>query len=219
MALLGAIVLVTALLAGGARPVQGDGSGSTPPCDTGQGGGAEASVNATDPVTTVNAPAGFVIEYVCIKAGNDTFDGFTMGHSGPLMNGTFGSGCYTVTGVGTSSATITRIGPGPGCAGLSHIDVSWVMATSPTPTATLTPRATNTPMAVAPATGTPPSIPGVVATATPARPAVISPPVTGTGGLAGGSPHGGDSVPWLGLASLLTGLGLVGWARRLSSRR
>jgi hypothetical protein len=58
----------------------------------------------------------------------------------------------------------------------------------------------------------------VKATATPTRPAAITPPVTGTGGLSSGS-AGGDFVPWLGLASLLTGLGLLGWARRVSSQR
>jgi hypothetical protein len=44
---------------------------------------------------------------------------------------------------------------------------------------------------------------------------VITPPTTGTGGLS----DGGSSTAWFGLASLLAGLGLLGWARRLSSRR
>jgi hypothetical protein len=78
-------------------------------------------------------------------------------------------------------------------------------ATTPTATPTRTP-ATATP------TGTqqPPSTP----TPTPVV-AVITPPVTGTGGPSGG----GSPVAWFGAASLLGGLGLLGWARRLSTRR
>jgi hypothetical protein len=42
---------------------------------------------------------------------------------------------------------------------------------------------------------------------------VIVPPSTGDGGL------GGESTGWIGLASLLTGLGLIVWARRISSQQ
>jgi hypothetical protein len=47
---------------------------------------------------------------------------------------------------------------------------------------------------------------------------VVQPPSVGDGGIAGG-PSGGESLAWLGLTSLLTGAGLLGWERRLSSRR
>jgi hypothetical protein len=76
---------------------------------------------------------------------------------------------------------------------------------TPTPTATPTGTpATATPTGTQPPTSTP--------TATPV---LITPPVTGDGGPSGG----GDSAAWFGLASLIAGLGLLGWARRLSSRR
>jgi hypothetical protein len=46
----------------------------------------------------------------------------------------------------------------------------------------------------------------------------IVPPSTGGGGIAGSS-SGGDSEAWFGLASLLTGLGLLVWQRRQSDQR
>jgi hypothetical protein len=77
----------------------------------------------------------------------------------------------------------------------------------PTPTPTATPTGTPaTPTATATATATPPTA------VTPD----IKPPVTGTGG---GASHDGSSMAWIGLASLLALIGLLGWARRLSTRR
>jgi hypothetical protein len=79
--------------------------------------------------------------------------------------------------------------------------------TTPTATPTRTPAtATVTPTGTQQPTSTPTPTPVV---------AVITPPVTGTGGLSGG----GGSVAWFGLASLLAGLGLLGWARSLWARR
>jgi hypothetical protein len=76
-------------------------------------------------------------------------------------------------------------------------------AATPTATPTGTPA---TPTATPTATATPP---------TPVAPD-IKPPVTGTGGDASG---GGSSTAWFGLASLLAVIGLLGWARRQSTRR
>jgi hypothetical protein len=90
---------------------------------------------------------------------------------------------------------------------VSNPDVPECEAT-PTPTSTPTRTPTNTPTATATATAVAPETP------TP-TPVVITPPVTGTGG--GGS--GASSTSLLGLAVLVSGAGLLGWARRLSSQR
>jgi hypothetical protein len=75
----------------------------------------------------------------------------------------------------------------------------------------------------APPTATPtgtPATPAATATATATPPTAVTPdikpPVTGTGG---GASDGGSSMAWIGLASLLAVIGLLGWARRLSTRR
>jgi hypothetical protein len=59
---------------------------------------------------------------------------------------------------------------------------------------------------VAEATNTPTSTPTPIVL-------VITPPTTGDGGLSGGGP-----AALFGAASLISGLGLLGWARRLSTR-
>jgi hypothetical protein len=76
-------------------------------------------------------------------------------------------------------------------------------ALTPTATPTGTPA---TPTATPTATATPPTV------VTPD----IKPPVTGTGSDAS---DGGSWMAWIGLASLLAVFGLMGWARRLSTRR
>jgi hypothetical protein len=84
-------------------------------------------------LVTFTAPAGFVVEAVCIKSG------VTLGHTGPLGNGTYdGDGnavadddpdaCYVVSGVGTTTATVTRVGGGRDCQGISHVDFITVEA-------------------------------------------------------------------------------------------
>jgi hypothetical protein len=73
-----------------------------------------------------------------------------------------------------------------------------------TPKATQPPRAAETPKVDADATGT-------------AVAPTIKPPAAGSGGLSGGA--GGSAPGWIGFATLLTGLGLLAWSRRLSIRR
>lgn len=131
--------------------------------------------------TTFDAPNGQIIAGVCISSGSNMFGG--TGHSGVLGNGTFESGCYTVSGVGTSSLTVARNFSGPGCQGISHLDVVVEGATptpSPTPTPTPTPTATPTPTGIATPTPT-----VAAATPTPTALGVVQAPTTPTPAVAG----------------------------------
>jgi hypothetical protein len=64
--------------------------------------------------------SGGQIESVCIKSGVNMFDA---GHSGSLGNGDYEDGCYTVSGVGTSTVTVKRNKDGKTCQGISHLDI------------------------------------------------------------------------------------------------
>jgi hypothetical protein len=140
-----------------------DGAGSPPACDDGPN--VEGSVTGTDDSASFDVGAGNVVTGVCIKSGS------TGGHSGPLGNGsysgTFGpDGCYVVTGVGTQEVTVTRIGSGPECQAISHIDVLF----GPPP-----------PNGTAPPNGTvpPPEVKQPPAPQAPARPSAPAPVVAG----------------------------------------
>jgi hypothetical protein len=195
LAVLGAILLVVTLWGGGSTPALADGEGSPSECDS-DPGSVNGGVTGTDDLVTASAPSGNVVTGVCIKAGQL--------HTGPLANGTHFA-CYVVSGVGTQTVTVTRVGSGPDCQAISHIDVLFERATP-----TNTPQATATATAVAP--GTP--APGTPV-ATPTAVVAISPPQTGSGGLAADA----SSTSLLGLAVLMAGAGLLGLALRLSTRR
>jgi hypothetical protein len=208
LAVLGAILLVVTLWGGGSTPALADGQGSPAACNDGPNVDGNISPDSDD-LATHTVAAGNVVTGVCIKSGQE------LGHTGPLANGTYdGNGnpvapgsptaCYTVSGVGTPTVTVTRVGDGSDCQAISHIDVLFEKA-APTPTPTNTPQSTATPTAVAP--GTP--------VATPTAVVAISPPQTGSGGLGAGA----SSTSLLGLAVLIAGAGLLGWALRLSTRR
>jgi hypothetical protein len=105
--------------------------------------------------------------------------------------------------------TVTGVPPGVFlCVAVLHVTATGADADatdcSEAPAPTATPQATATPTTLAPGT------PG----ATPTEP-VITPPSTGSGGLGSGQP----SMSLLGLAVLASGLGLLGWAGQLSTRR
>ena len=68
----------------------------------------------------------------------------------------------------------------------------------------VTPKAAETPRVIDDATGT-------------AAAPEIKPPSAGSGGLSGGA--GGSAPGWIGFATLLTGLGLLGWLRKLTNQR
>jgi hypothetical protein len=101
---------------------------ASPALAQGQGdclGGANKIENPGD-TETLTAPAGQVITAVSIKAGNACI----------IFNESGTMGCYTVTGIGTNSATVTRSGSGPGCKEISHIE--FTTSTPPPPTTTVT---------------------------------------------------------------------------------
>jgi hypothetical protein len=91
--------------------------------------GGDATKTPDDPgdVVILTAPAGQVITTVSIKAGTPCFT-FTADGSVP--------GCYTVEGIGTSSVTVTRIGSGPSCKEISHVE--FLTSTGPPPPTTTT---------------------------------------------------------------------------------
>lgn len=98
-----------------ATPVEAHGKGSSPQCSNG------IEVGGNQDVVTFTAPAGQVITGVCIKSGANMFGG--AGHSGVLTNANSDS-CYTINiAADGSSVTVTRIGDGPSCQGISHLDV------------------------------------------------------------------------------------------------
>jgi len=68
---------------------------------------------------------------VCIKTGQGAFNGLK--HTGVItQNGAYDS-CFSVTGIGTNSVTVTESGLS-GCKDISHIDVIVGTQTTPTPT-------------------------------------------------------------------------------------
>ena len=74
-----------------------------------------------NPSDTVWGPAeaGSVVSAVCIKAG--TYKVST-GSDGTLL-GEGGTACYEVSGIGTDTVTVTKIGEGSGCKDISHFEV------------------------------------------------------------------------------------------------
>jgi hypothetical protein len=112
------------------------GGGATGNC---LGGGATKIENPGD-TTTITAPAGQVITQVAVKAGTACF----------IFNADGTQGCYTVSGIGTATVTVTRSGSGPDCKEISHIE--FITSTAPPPpppppptTTTTTTTSTTTP--------------------------------------------------------------------------
>ena len=102
-----------------------DGAGSPEVCKTGD--------QADNGIFT--AEAGEIVDGVCIKSGEL--------HTGVLGNGLHRDGCYEVSGVGTQTVTVQRVGnPGPDCQQISHVDV--LVTDDPEPTTTTVPEETTT---------------------------------------------------------------------------
>src|SRR5690606_16771175 len=68
-----------------------------------------------------DAGSGNIVSGVCIKSGSNSFG--DKQHSEVLDNGKYEDGCYEVSGVGTQIVTVERLGSGPDCKEISHIDV------------------------------------------------------------------------------------------------
>ncbi len=72
-----------------------------------------------------DAGAGNTIDEICIKSGSNSFG--SDNHSGVIsVDGTYGDGnvantCYTVSGLGTQTVTVTETGAA-GCKSISHVD-------------------------------------------------------------------------------------------------
>lgn len=116
-----ALLLILAVVAVAVIPtVSADGSGSPVACKS-KTQGVLGSQEGTKDVVTVDVGAGNIATGVCIKSGSNMFDGNK--HSAVLGNGTYENECYKVEGVGTQSVSVTRIGKGKHCQGISHIDV------------------------------------------------------------------------------------------------
>lgn len=107
-----------------------------------------------DPSASWSAPSGQVICKVVVKAGN--FGDMTFESDGCKHNDG-----YCVSGIGTTTATSSRVcQEGPGCHAVSHVDF-WVRGADPTQTPD--PTSTQTPTGV-------PTIPTPVETPTPVIP-------------------------------------------------
>jgi hypothetical protein len=94
-------------------------------------------------LATYTAPTG-TISSVCIKSGSAMFGG----EHGMFSSDQTYSNCYAISGIGTSTVTVTRVGSGKNCQELSHIDVyttTGQVNPTPTPTDTVIPTGTPTP--------------------------------------------------------------------------
>ena len=151
-----ALIILTGIVYTGTQSAADGGHGA---CD----GGIVSIAPINDNLATYDA-GGNTITGLCLKAGN------TETHTFIVKNVT--TGCYTISGIGTSVVTVTRLGEGRECQAISHIDVL-VSSFTPTPTPTPTPEPTPTP--------TPEPTPTPVAdpTPTPTAPVPVTLPDTG----------------------------------------
>jgi hypothetical protein len=241
LALLGSVALVVSILGGGSGPldtpvVQAQGDLDITKDALGQHNGAREyrltanlgpgfALGAGDEVTIVDdvdddlmivAIHDVAVGWTCVEATDSTLGQIiecTLNDNSQLTQAqtavVFYDACDTLErGSVQNTATIFLNGVEED----SDVSNPNVFECPPTPTPTSTP--TGTPVVSTP-TATPTKAPE---TPVPPTTPVITPPTTGSGGISGGSSASGPAA-WFGLASLLTGLGLLGWARRLSSQR
>lgn len=79
---------------------------------------------ATDPFTkvesapfTATAPEGYIISKLFVKAGSEQSGAGCFEYTANTNDG-----CYNVEGLGTQTATVTKIGSGSGCKDISHVE-------------------------------------------------------------------------------------------------
>lgn len=159
------------------------GNGSIAECDS-----PNANLTGNGDLLFSTAPGENIINGVCIKSGNNMFG--NNNHSTLLGNGTYENGCYQVSGVGTTTVSIQRIGaPSDTCQELSHVDVFYsipIPTPSPTPISSPTPAPSSTPTpSVEPTpsptlTPTPSSSPSPASSTTNSTPSSSTPANTGS---------------------------------------
>lgn len=93
-----------------AGPALGVGQGT---CDTGY----DEKYEGSGPFN-LTAPDGMVFTQVIIKAGSDQSAGEACNYFTSDS-----SGCYSVSGIGTDTLSVSKIGSGPECKDISHIEV------------------------------------------------------------------------------------------------
>jgi hypothetical protein len=75
-----------------------------------------------DGTATVTAPTGEAVTGVAVKAGTQCW--FTpRGATGSYTISVEGAPCYVIAGLGTAIATVTRVGSGPECKDISHVEL------------------------------------------------------------------------------------------------
>jgi hypothetical protein len=100
----------------------------------GQGTCIEGAMKIENPGDSETITASSPITAVAIKAGRDCI----------VFPPATSDDCYTVSGLGTTSVTITRIGSGPDCKEISHIEFTTGPVEPPTTTVPTTTAPTTT---------------------------------------------------------------------------
>jgi hypothetical protein len=113
------------------------------------------------------APEGEIVTGVCVKAGMQTI---------PLSSS---DACYDVTGIGTASATVVKVGTSSSCKDISYATF-YTASPTPTPTPTNTPTSTPTNTPTALATPTPTNTPTDTPTPSPTNTPTNTPTDTPT---------------------------------------
>ncbi len=114
----------------------------------GMGNCADGQIKIESDPFTYTDPQGLPISSIWIKAGSAQS---TDDNQCTQFDQDSNNGCYSVTGIGTSTVTAQKVGDGPDCKDISHIEIVLVQAentptTINTPTPTLTLTSTPTPL-------------------------------------------------------------------------
>lgn len=120
---------------------------------------------------TVTAPTGYIIDQICVKGGQNkkTF----------TANGS--DGCWSVSGIGTQTASAIKVGSGSSCKDISHSSFHRVTSATQTPSPTVSPTTTpTTPTTTVTPTVTTSVTPTVTTTVTPTVTTTVTPTITDT---------------------------------------
>ncbi len=95
--------------------------------------------------------SGYTIDQICVKGGQNMI----------TYNSNGSDGCWSVSGIGTQTASAVKVGQGSTCKDISHASFHRIVVPTVTPTLTLTPTLTPT------VTPVPTNIPSVVPSTSP----------------------------------------------------